>query len=339
MNPVPRIPRISAKVYFMLKSCSRSFPPVMVTGGIPSFPWLSRAVSMVPKWFLRLLAAIALSSCPALAQQAPPAAGATAAALAPVPAAARTAGDDAAVKGTTRCAADLHLALPITGRIAEMRVHEGSVVAAGEILLNLDRTAEQLDVERRRVQWQGEAEMVTARARKDTAEAQVLAARRVFQSSQGISREELENRELAYATTMSELERLKTVKEMERLDYLTAKENLDRRSLRAPTRGIVTKLIKQAGESVQANEAAIRLCDLSRILFVVNVPSDRSGKLRLGGAVDLVVGHGGTRTKGRLIFVSPVVDPASGLREVKIELIKPGPDVRPGVPASLELPR
>ena len=291
---------------------------------------------------LPLLLAGAFGCGPAYAQGAAPvpaAQRAAAPAVASRPAAPRAAEDDAAIKGTTRCAADLYLGLPITGRIAQMRVHEGSVVQAGEVLLHLDRTAEQLDVERRRVQWQGQAEVVTARARKDTAEAQVLAARRVFQSSQGISREELENRELAYATTLSELERLKTVKEMERLDYLTAKENLDRRSLRAPTRGIVTKLIKQAGESVQANEAAIRLCDLSRILFVVNVPSDRSEKLMLGGAVDLVVGHGGTKTKGKLIFVSPVVDPASGLREIKIELIKPGADVRPGVPASLELGR
>ena len=255
------------------------------------------------------------------------------------PAEVRVQGEGAVIKGTTRCAADLQLALPITGRIAEMRVREGSVVQAGEVLLHLDRVAEQLDVERRHVQWQGQAEIVTARARKDTAEAQVMAARQIFKSSQGISREDLENRELVYATTISELERLKMVKEMERLDYLTARENLDRRSLRAPTGGIIAKLIKQAGESVQANEPAIRLCDLSRILFVVNVPSDRSERLRLGAIVDLTVGYGGTKTKGRLIFVSPVVDPASGLREIKLELLKPAPDVRPGVPASLDLSR
>lgn len=244
---------------------------------------------------------------------------------------------DSQVKGTTRCAADLTLALATTGRIARMLVQEGSVVRGGQPLLHLDRSAEELDVERRRVQWQGQAEIVTAQARKETAEMQVMAARRIYASSQGISREELENRELAYATTVSELARLKNVKEMERLDYLTAKENLERRSLRAPTRGIVTKLIKQAGESVQANESVLKLCDLSKILFVANVPSARSEHLQVGGTVDLLVGHDGKKTKGKLIFVSPVVDSASGLREIKIELIKPGPDVRPGVPASLDL--
>jgi multidrug resistance efflux pump len=147
----------------------------------------------------------------------------------------------------------------------------------------------------------------------------------------------LENRELAYATTVSELVRLKTIKEMERLDYLTAKENLERRTLRAPTRGIVTRLIKQKGESVQANDAALKLCDLSRILFFANVPSSRSEYLRMGDTVDLNVGFNLTRMRGKLIFVSPVIDPASGLREVKIELLNPSPDTRPGVPATMEL--
>lgn len=255
------------------------------------------------------------------------------------PPAARPAEEANSIKGTTRCAADLSLALAVTGRIAEMLVREGSEVQAGTVLLHLDRSAEELDVERRRVQWQGKAEIVTAQARKETAESQVMAARKIYQESQGISREELENRELAYATTVSELERLKTVKEMERLDYLTAKENLERRSLRAPTRGVVTRLIKQAGESVPANEAAIRLCDLSKILFVANVPAGRTERLREGGSVDLRVGPAATRIKGRMIFVSPVVDPASGLREIKIELIRPGPDVRPGASASLDLER
>lgn len=245
--------------------------------------------------------------------------------------------DDANIKGVTRCAADLSLALPLTGRIAQIVVQEGSVVRAGDLLLHLDRTAEALDVERRLVQWKGQAELVTARARRDTAQMQVVAARQIYQSSQGISREELENRELAFATTVSELERLKTVKEMEHLDYLTSKENLERRSLRAPTRGIVTRLIKQGGESLQANEAAIRLCDLRKILFVANVPAQRSEHLRAGGMVDLLVGQSSIKTRGNLIFVSPVVDPASGLREIKIELINPGPEVRPGVPASLDL--
>ncbi|MEX8493768.1 efflux RND transporter periplasmic adaptor subunit [Sphaerotilus sp.] len=243
------------------------------------------------------------------------------------------------VRGVTRCAADLGLGLALAGRVAEMRVREGQIVHAGDVLLRLDQRAEELDVERRHVQWQGTAEMTIAQARHETALAQVQAARRIYQQSQGISREELDNRELVYANAVAEIQRVKTAKEMERLDYLTAKENLDRRTLRAPKAGIVTRLIKSSGESVQAHEPALRLCDLSSIQAVINVPAQASEQLREGASVSLKVGQPPMSTQGRLTFVSPVIDSASGLREVKIDLIRQGADVRPGAPVSLELPR
>jgi RND family efflux transporter MFP subunit len=245
--------------------------------------------------------------------------------------------EETTVKGVTRCVADLGLGLAVPGRIAQLLVQEGSVVRPGDALLHLDRGPEELEVQRRLSQWQGQAEVVTAKARMETAQVQAEAARAIYATNRGISREDLENRELALATTKSELERLKTVKDIERLDYLTSKENLERRSLRAPTRGIVTKLIKFQGESVQANETALRVCDISKVMFVVNVPAARTEKLVAGGMVEVLVGLEAAKTKGRLTFVSPVVDAASGLREIKIELINPGATVRPGVTASLDL--
>ena len=245
--------------------------------------------------------------------------------------------DTGSYKGVTRCAADLMLALPVAGRIAGVLVREGAIVQEGQELLHLDRDGERLDTERRRLQWESKAEFDTALARKNTAQAQVLAARQVYETSRGISREELENRELAFATTSAEFERVKTTKEMERLDYLIAKEALDRRSLRAPTRGIVSSLIKQKGESVQANDPVLRLCDLSSIQFVTNVPYTQTATLREGARVKLNVGFNPSPVQGRIVFISPVVDSASGLREIKIDLINPSREMRPGVPASLEL--
>ncbi len=245
--------------------------------------------------------------------------------------------DTGSYKGVTRCAADLMLALPVAGRIAEVLVREGAVVREGQELLHLDRDGERLDTERRRLQWESKAELETALARKNTAEMQAKAARQIYETTRGISREELENRELAHATTTAELERVKTTKEMERLDYLIAKESLERRSLRAPTRGIVSSLIKQKGESVQANDPVLRLCDLSKIQFVTNVPYTQTASLREGSLVKLNVGFNPVPLQGRIVFISPVVDSASGLREIKIDLINPSREMRPGVPASLEL--
>lgn len=245
--------------------------------------------------------------------------------------------DENGVKGITRCANDLNMSFPVTGRIAAVPVTEGSVVKPGEMLMHLDRAAEALDVERRRVQWQSTAEVAAAQSRKQTAEKQMQAARQIIATSQGISQEELQNRELAYSLAASEYDRLKNAKEMERLDYLTAKENLERRNLRSPTRGIVVKVYKQLGEGVQANEPAIRVCDLSKILFMANVPAAQVGDLTAGDVVEILVGREQRPVNGKTLFVSPVVDAASGLREVKVELLASSDAVQPGMSARLNL--
>jgi RND family efflux transporter MFP subunit len=242
------------------------------------------------------------------------------------------------IRGITRCAADLQLAFPLPGRIAKTLVREGSMVNPGTVLMQLDKVAEEFEVERRRVQWQGQSDLLLATARKETAEKQLSAARVVFSENRGISLEEVQNRELAVRTTLAELERVRTLKETERLDYLTAKENLERRTLVAGTTGIVTRLIKQAGESAQAHEAVVRLCDLSRIEFMANVPAHLAVRLREGQAVRVVFVNSSQPLAARVTFVSPVIDSASGLREIKADLVNPPSAVRPGLGASLIMP-
>ncbi len=245
---------------------------------------------------------------------------------------------EAGVRGVTQCLRDLSLGFPVSGRIAALPVQEGSVVKAGDVLANFELVAEELEVERRRLVWQSEAELRAATARAATAATQANAARAIFSQNRGISREELENKELASALAAAEVQRLRNAKLVEQVDYRTAQEMVARRILRAPSPGVVTRIIRHAGESVQINETAIRLCDLSKILFVVNVPIAALGGLEAGAPARVMVQAGAepVAVEGRVIFVSPVVDAASGLAEVKVEL-EPNlaAGIRPGLQARL----
>lgn len=241
------------------------------------------------------------------------------------------------VRGITLCAADLHLSFPVAGRIADTTVAEGDLVEAGAVLMALDRRAEEIDVERRRLHFESVAEVEAAQARVETARLQHTAASRIHASSRGISREELQNRALALRLAETELATVQTRKASERLDWLGAEEALARRSLAAPGPGIVTKLIRQTGESAQAHDPVLRLCDLSRLLFVANIPVALAEAMERGQPVALRVGAQAQPVAGRVDFVSPVVDAASGLREVKVELVDPPGWVRPGLSAVLDL--
>lgn len=243
------------------------------------------------------------------------------------------------IKGVTRCLNDLSLGFAVGGRMAEVPVTEGREVVPGEVLARLDFRMEELEMQRRKLQWESTAELRAAAARRQTADKQAAAAREIFANSRGVSREEVENKTLAHAVAAAEHDRLKDTKRLEEIDYLTAVENLARRTLRSPSPGIVTKVVKQVGESVQAHETALRLCDLSRVLFTANVPVAQVGGLAMGDQVEVVVGTApeAVPVGARVTYVSPVVDAASGLREVKVDLLPSATRIHPGLPARMNL--
>ncbi len=81
------------------------------------------------------------------------------------------------------------------------------------------------------------------------------------------------------------------------------------------------------------------MVDTSRCLFVCNVEEWVGRTLEKGQTARLTIkaGNSTIAKTGRFVFVSPVVDPASGLLEVKVEFDNTDGSVRPGISGSLLL--
>lgn len=242
------------------------------------------------------------------------------------------------VRGITECAADLELAFPLAGRIDDTLVREGQQVSKGQPMLKLEDDLERLDARRRQLQAEDRADLDAAIARLAIARTQFAAAESLYQESQAISREEVENRGLAVSISDAEVARLTAQEAIEEVDYQTAATVLAKRTLLAPAPGIVVELIKKTGESAQPNEPVVRLCDLSRVVFTANVPTEWAERLAPNQSVALIVGGRQIPVGGRVRFVSPVADPGSGLRRVKVDLVNRPDGVRPGLSAVLTLP-
>lgn len=242
------------------------------------------------------------------------------------------------VRGITECAADLELGFPLAGRIDDTLVREGQQVSKGQPMLKLEDDLERLDAKRRQLQAEDRADLDAAIARLAIARTQFAAAESLYQESQGISREEVENRGLAVSISDAEVARLTAQEAIEEVDYQTAATVLAKRTLLAPAPGIVVELIKKTGESAQPNEPVVRLCDLSRVVFTANVPTEWAERLAPNQSVALIVGGRQIPVGGRVRFVSPVADPGSGLRRVKVDLVNRPDGVRPGLSAVLTLP-
>jgi RND family efflux transporter MFP subunit len=239
------------------------------------------------------------------------------------------------IRGIVECRHDLELSFATPGVITETLVREGQIVQRGDVLMRLDQQIERIEVDRRRTVWESQAELDAANARSKLSVEQLAAGQRVYDSARGISREDLQNRKLAADLAQSELARLTTQKTIEEFDFLTAQASLKRRNLSAPAVGIISKIVRRAGESAQANDPVLELCDISALFFVANLTVKQAETIQQGQGVTLRNTGRDADFKGEVSFVSPVVDSASGLRRIKVQVIDPPAWLSPGTSAVL----
>lgn len=243
-----------------------------------------------------------------------------------------------AVRGNSECLADLELAFPFSGIMSRLMADEGARVAKGQALAALDQEIEALEVDRRRAIWENQSELDAARIKAEVSAQQFAAAEGLAKAGGAISLEDVQNRKLARDVDAVEVERLAAQEKVEELDFRTAETALGKRTLMSPSDGILAEVLRKPGESVQAYEPVIRLCDASRILFVANLPDSVAVGLAVGDAVTLRFAAAPDPVQGTVSLISPLVDAASGLRRVKIDLPQGLDWLRPGLGADLILP-
>ncbi|TVR49004.1 MAG: efflux RND transporter periplasmic adaptor subunit [Puniceicoccaceae bacterium] len=225
-----------------------------------------------------------------------------------------------AIPGITEPYHDALLSAAASGRIAVIHHREGSTVEAGELLVVLDRRMEELEVERRRLILESTVERDLIENQIEVLASSLESTRRLFESTRSVSREQLDKIELEHRMALAEKARILETKAREKIEYEMAVEQLSRRELRAPFAGIVTELFLDLGEACEPRQPVMRLVDLSRAFLVANAPPAAVADLRAGAEVNLLLGEGdgAVEVPGRVDFVAPVVDPASGLRRIRV---------------------
>lgn len=237
--------------------------------------------------------------------------------------------------GITQALREARLSMPVAGRVEGLFVREGSAVRAGQVLLHLDRNLEELEVQRRRLLLQDQARLLELRNKEATLREQVAALAPLVASG-GVSRKQLEDETLALGAVAAERQALEEAKQREKIELDLAQEAFERRHLRSPIAGIVTRLAVRPGESVAPHEPVVSVVDVSRVRFVGTVPAAEGHRLKAGGQVSLALGGDGQlRRSARVVYVSPTADASSGLVEVIAEFDNRDGSVRPGISGRL----
>jgi RND family efflux transporter MFP subunit len=241
------------------------------------------------------------------------------------------------------------------GALAEIHTSEGKVVLKGQLLAQIDDTEARLDQQRAemevaiaRQQATDDVAIRSAKKSSDYARAHYERLRRAEQSQpRSVSESELEKARLDAEQAVLEMERAQSEHELANLkeklsasDSEVAKRNVEVRKIMAPLDGVVVSVLNQPGEWVKPGDKIFRIVRTNRLRaegFVA--AADVREDLR-GATVTLwpELAESASETfSGKIVFVSPEIDPVNGQVRVWAEVENPAGRLRPGIRAKMTI--
>jgi membrane fusion protein (multidrug efflux system) len=115
-----------------------------------------------------------------------------------------------------------------------------------------------------------------------------------------------------------------------------AQRDYDLTRILAPFKGVVTRRTARVHQVVSPGDSLFRLTALKPVLAAVHVPEPSAGQIGVGAEAE-VIGVDGSTAKARVIRASPVMDAASGTREMIVQLQENHPRLTPGSSVSVRL--
>jgi HlyD family secretion protein len=98
----------------------------------------------------------------------------------------------------------------------------------------------------------------------------------------------------------------------------------------SPISGVVTDRPIYPGEMASSGTPIITVMDLSQVVARAHIPLDQAGPLKVGNAATLSTQDGLAEIPGKVILVSPALDPNSATVEVWVQAANPKARLKPG---------
>jgi macrolide-specific efflux system membrane fusion protein len=235
------------------------------------------------------------------------------------------------------------------GVIEAISVKEGDLVKTGDTLIQLDTAEAKLDVDRAKLQWsiaeeesKNEVDVRFARKSLEVAAAELQRAKdSVEDYPKSVSQTELDRLQLTVERTRLEIEQAQHVlnvaeltAQLKRNELETAERKLERQTIRAPIDGVVAQVYRRQGEWVEPGQQVVRILRMDRLRVEGFVALSQLDTIPIGSPIELRIELGeeaATTFPGKLVHVSPEVDPVNDQVRVWAEVDNVDMQLKPGM--------
>ena len=215
----------------------------------------------------------------------------------------------------------------VHGILAEVNVKEGQPVKKGDPLARLDDALQKTKVEYERVGGRG--------YRGNSIRAESGGIRRAPSSQiQAINNPplvEVQQKQLAVKQAQLQLEAARDKQKQSQARYQEEQLVLQRMTIRSPIEGSVLSVKKQAGEQTDEGPVAV-VVQTSKLSAIFYPSKDLFGKIAVGDKATLDLE--GQKRDAVVVTVDPIIDPASGIFRVKLEVDNTDGKLAAGVTAT-----
>ena len=224
------------------------------------------------------------------------------------------------------------------GLLAHVTVHEGDSVQTGEIVGTLESEVLQVSLAIAKTAMQSRGRIDSALAERDLHRArlekltQLLAAGHANQEEVDRARTELAVAEANLRTTQDQ-------QALDKLEYEKTAAMIERRKLRSPIEGVVTRIYKDEQELVASNAPTVlTVVQLNPLRVTFSIPTAQAVALKAGQSLPLVFPETSIKATGKVESISPVTEAESGTVRVKVLIDNPAGAYRSGVRCALDQP-
>ncbi len=243
----------------------------------------------------------------------------------------------------------------VVGSLIAVPVVEGTVVRKDQLLAQIDDTDAKLEQKRARyelaiAEYQAQDDVAIRSARKSLvfAQADYDRLRRANESRpQSVSQSELEKARLEAEQAELTIERAQREQELASIQQNLiesqselAERNVELRKILSPLNGVVVSVLHRPGEWVKPGDKMFQIVRTDRLRAEGFIAASQVvGDLR-GATVTLtpwIDDKPGDTYSGKIVFVSPEIDPINGQMRVWAEVENPDGLLRPGLRANMTI--